>query len=324
MIRFQQTPDSFFVEEIPLYEPSGQGRYVFLRIRKRDCSTMEAKRRIARWAGVNKDKIRHAGMKDRASTSTQWLSWDAGGRPLPMDPAPDLIEILDCSYHENNLSVGHLSANRFRIILDCQDEIISEERLALPFPNYYGPQRFGRMDTSKEAILQRIAKPARDRHLISVIQAWFFNQYLQERLNGEAWQPSEQELWTKSNGKRVFQCPWEDVSERFDTGEVMPTGPVFGYKMQTTTEEESWLGNLGLEKEAFRAWGSIAKGARRPILARPIIHGVQTGEDKLSLDFTLPSGVYATVFLTHLFKPWLLNSGQTMPDFTESVVLSDR
>ncbi len=41
-------PDDFVVEEIPLYEPSGEGEHLYLRIRKRSLTTHEATSRVAR------------------------------------------------------------------------------------------------------------------------------------------------------------------------------------------------------------------------------------------------------------------------------------
>jgi len=53
VLSFTPTSDTFVVEEVPAYLPSGQGEHTYLWIEKTDLTTFEAVRRIARACDVD-------------------------------------------------------------------------------------------------------------------------------------------------------------------------------------------------------------------------------------------------------------------------------
>src|SRR5262245_11226515 len=69
----KQRPDDFFVQELPLYEPSGQGEHVYAEIQKVGMSTFDAIERIAYELGVSSRDIGYAGMKDTHAITRQVL-----------------------------------------------------------------------------------------------------------------------------------------------------------------------------------------------------------------------------------------------------------
>ncbi len=72
--RFVASPETFVVEEIPAYQPSGEGEHTYLWIEKRGLTTPEAERRLGQALRVSARDIGHAGMKDRHATTRQYLS----------------------------------------------------------------------------------------------------------------------------------------------------------------------------------------------------------------------------------------------------------
>src|SRR4051812_27677494 len=66
--------EDFFVQEIPLYEPSGEGDHVYCEIQKVGLTTFEAIARVARALGVPSRDIGYAGMKDARAVTRQILS----------------------------------------------------------------------------------------------------------------------------------------------------------------------------------------------------------------------------------------------------------
>lgn len=52
MPRIRTEVDDFLVEELPLYEPTGEGGHTFVWIEKRELDTEEVVRALARAAGV--------------------------------------------------------------------------------------------------------------------------------------------------------------------------------------------------------------------------------------------------------------------------------
>src|ERR1051325_1926567 len=70
----KQRAEDFFVQEIPLYEPSGQGEHVYCEIQKVDLTTFDAIDHIAQALRVSSRSIGYAGMKDAHAVTRQVLS----------------------------------------------------------------------------------------------------------------------------------------------------------------------------------------------------------------------------------------------------------
>ncbi|MCA9616503.1 MAG: tRNA pseudouridine(13) synthase TruD, partial [Myxococcales bacterium] len=51
--RFRAVPEDFQVDELPAYEPEGDGEHCYLLIRKRGLTTQEASKRLARALGAD-------------------------------------------------------------------------------------------------------------------------------------------------------------------------------------------------------------------------------------------------------------------------------
>src|SRR5438445_1550007 len=72
--RIKQSPEDFEVEEIPAYEPSGQGEFLYLWIEKRDLGADYFFRQIARRLDIPLSEVGAAGMKDRHALTRQMIS----------------------------------------------------------------------------------------------------------------------------------------------------------------------------------------------------------------------------------------------------------
>src|SRR6478672_5929958 len=70
----KQRAEDFFVQEIPLYEPTGDGEHVYCEIQKVGLTTFEAIHRIAAALDVPSRDIGYAGLKDARAISRQVLS----------------------------------------------------------------------------------------------------------------------------------------------------------------------------------------------------------------------------------------------------------
>src|SRR4051812_49163300 len=67
-------PEDFFVQEMPLYEPSGEGEHVYTEFQKIGMTTFDAIDRIARALNVHPRDIGYAGMKDARAITRQIFS----------------------------------------------------------------------------------------------------------------------------------------------------------------------------------------------------------------------------------------------------------
>lgn len=142
--------EDFVVEELPLYEASGEGTHTYFLVEKRGLTTMQAVHDIARELDVRRVEIGYAGLKDARAVTRQWMSVEHVEPSRLEALSIPRICILDVTRHRNKLKLGHLRANAFTIrvrqteptrLVELQDalRILSESGV----PNYFGQQRFG-------------------------------------------------------------------------------------------------------------------------------------------------------------------------------------
>jgi len=154
--QIKQRLEDFRVEELPLYQPCGQGTHLYFRVTKAGIPTPAAVDRIARHMHVRPQEIGVAGLKDAQAVTSQMMSLEHAD-PARLGRFRDRqvrLEIL--GLHNNKLRPGHLAANRFAIRIRgvCPDELprareILDVLIRRGVPNYFGPQRFGaRGDTA--------------------------------------------------------------------------------------------------------------------------------------------------------------------------------
>jgi tRNA pseudouridine13 synthase len=147
----KQRPEDFYVQELPLYEPSGAGEHVFCEIQKVGMTTFEAINRIAAKLNVSPRDIGYAGMKDANAVTRQALSIWGTTPEAVMGLKLEGVSVLWAIRHINKLRLGHLKGNRFAIRMRDVNptdvvklgpvlKTIGERGL----PNFFGEQRFGR------------------------------------------------------------------------------------------------------------------------------------------------------------------------------------
>ncbi|MCB9846833.1 MAG: tRNA pseudouridine(13) synthase TruD [Phycisphaeraceae bacterium] len=154
--------EDFLVEEIPSYEPHGEGEHLYLFIEKRDLTTTQAVGIVARRFGVRRGAVGYAGMKDKRAITRQWLSVHIPGHDAstPTEVHDERLTTLRSGWHTNKLRVGHLAGNRFTIeIRGCDPARAAEAQRTLDtlaatgFANRAGEQRFG--STARNHLLGR-------------------------------------------------------------------------------------------------------------------------------------------------------------------------
>ncbi len=148
----KQRHEDFLVEEIPLYNPGGEGEHIYLLIEKRDLSTTQAVDIIAHHFGVPDRAVGYAGMKDRRAVTRQVISVHVPGKKPEDFPSlrHDKLTVLWADLHANKLRLGHLKGNRFSIkirgvkatgALHADKVLRTLEKTGVP--NFFGEQRFG-------------------------------------------------------------------------------------------------------------------------------------------------------------------------------------
>ncbi len=321
--RLRERPEHFVVEEVPLYEPVGEGEHTIVWLTKREMTTPFVQERLARIFHVRKEDIGVAGMKDRHAVTTQAFS-------IPRVSPEEAIARIRAEFpqvhihwarrHRNKIKPGHLLGNRFFItVVDTvpdaweRAQAIAAYLRRVGVPNYYGEQRFGREgDNARRGrdILQ--GRGPRDRwlrrFLLSAYQSYLFNLYLARRVReGLFTRLIRGDIAKKTDTGGLFVV--QDVAAeqpRYDRGEIHFTGPMYGYKMwQAEAEagalEEVILQEEGLTLEDFRK--VKVKGTRR--LGRLWLADLDIQQDEegnLVFSFFLPKGAFATVVMREFMK----------------------
>src|SRR5215831_9371365 len=72
--RIKAVPEDFEVEEIPAYEPSGSGPFLYLWVEKRDMGAEYFQRQLARRLNIPVGEVGTAGLKDRHAVTRQLVS----------------------------------------------------------------------------------------------------------------------------------------------------------------------------------------------------------------------------------------------------------
>ncbi|SFV55262.1 tRNA pseudouridine 13 synthase [hydrothermal vent metagenome] len=263
-------------------------------------------------------------------------------RELIKNLTTEKIEILEKHYSKFPIKVGQLKGNRFSIVLEKVDkktkesiEKVAKELVAHGIPNYYGYQRFGEDSKSYEqgkeiAHSGKKLKGAKEKLLVSAYQSFLYNSWLSERIsisktiNKNSVQDASKlldyplelvkELAKQPHFFKLFigddmqnypfgkSYPLQDfkrASKDFIAHKSSPTGLLVGYKVKRA------LGDARYLEEAFDDTELYAlKGDRRYawIFPEDLSFQYNEAQEKLTVNFYLPKGSYATTFLEEISK----------------------
>jgi len=252
------------------------------------------------------------------------------------------IEIVERTYNKAPIKIGHLKGNRFSIILHYINEkdakffnTTAKRMQTKGIPNYYGYQRFGEESKSylqgKEiAHSGKKLKGAKEKLLVSAYQSHLFNKWLGQRVKLStiiatekadvaakklkyplelvkvlAKQPQLFKLFLGDvimpypYGKTNFVKDMYQSAQSFEQAKTSPTGLLCGANALRAKSDAYHLEEAYDDTEL-----SSLKGDRRFAWIWP--KEVETKYDneakKLTVDFYLPKGSYATTFLEEVGK----------------------
>lgn len=314
------SPEHFVVEEILPYNACGEGEHVFVTFRRAGWNTADAARIMQKRLGLAQSDVGWGGRKDKTAVVVQTFSFRCGvNHPLAEieKAVADLpFEIIAIDRHRNKIKTGHVAANRFRIVVSRPDTDALTRALAIAkrlkqtgVPNFYGPQRFGHgmQNLHRGFALFAKKKVRKEPFLVSAVQSALFNIWLKQRMQDDAYRRVlAGDIAKKTDTGGMFTV--EDLpieAERFTAGEIVYTGPIYGFKMKTATHaagerEAALLDRFDLAPEDFRRFR--APGSRREAILNPPDLKIAEVEDGLQFTFTLPSGAYATTVLREFTK----------------------
>ncbi len=252
------------------------------------------------------------------------------------------IEILERTYNKAPIKIGHLKGNRFSIVLHDISEneakfftTTAKKMQVNGIPNYYGYQRFGEDSRSylqgKEIALSgKRLKGSKEKLLVSAYQSYLYNKWLASRVKLSATitgnkvdeaakklqyplelvkvlakQPQFFKLFIGDvimpypYGKTDYVKEMQQSAQAFEQRKISPTGLLCGDNAIRAKSDA-----YHLEEEYDDTELSSLKGDRRFAWIWP--NEVETKYDsntkKLTVEFYLPKGSYATTFLEEIGK----------------------
>ena len=151
-------PEDFVVNEIldrkflRSFERTGtgvrkvEGPYTLFLLTKRQVTTKNALKSVAKELGISRKEIGYAGLKDKFAVTKQYITVKNAKKYSAETDAIRLEKIGNTNRH---ISIGNLGGNEFVITLhECKAQDAEamkniKKELAQGLPNYFGPQRFG-------------------------------------------------------------------------------------------------------------------------------------------------------------------------------------
>ena len=338
---FRQNARDFVVDEIPLYEFSGEGEHLVFQLRKKNLSTFEAIDILCHHLGLKSKEIGYAGLKDKHAMTKQYFSILKKHEAKLDTLDHENIKILSKNYHNNKLRTGHLKGNRFFIrvkkVTPTAAKKIAEALKSIKkngMPNFFGYQRFGNDGDNHikgEKIMAGTLKersPKLKKLFINAFQSHQFNLWLSRRLeintlvenfDAEALVDMLDMPINEIEKLQAQKHPFKIMSG--DTMMHYPHGKLFTYEgddrdMQRYESKEIVASGLLCGKRAHRSQSyahNVEKafdvectidGARRYAWVYPeeVEGEYKENEAWYEFHFTLPKGCYATVLIEEIAK----------------------
>lgn len=331
---FNPTSRDFIVDEIPLYEFTGEGEHLILHVRKKDMTTWEMVSAIAKYCKIKQRDIGYAGLKDKHAMTMQYVSLLAKDNEEIMKTFNhEKIKILGTYRHNNKIRIGHLKGNHFKVRLkkvlgvqkDKLDSVLKWVKQN-GVPNYFGNQRFGNDgDNWKDgkAIMNGELK-MRDRKkrtfLLNAYQSYLFNACLSKRIELSMLL----DAFSEADAEKVFKLPEGSLKGTKEQphffkileGDLMmhyPFGRVF--ELESMEEEARRFSEFDIVPSGLLPGKRVSRttkvselieknydeeigenGARRYawIAVTDIKKNHVEEKAQYELEFTLPKGSYAT------------------------------
>ncbi len=163
MAKLKERPEDFFVREIKNLNLKEKGRYAYFLLRKRNMTTLDAVRRVAKELGVSAETVGTAGLKDKEAITEQFISVE-NPRAIK-NLREENLTLTFLGYGDEPVRMGEIEGNYFEITVRSIGKKKREYlRRSIDFvrefgfENYFGEQRFGSVKFAREFVAKLLLK----------------------------------------------------------------------------------------------------------------------------------------------------------------------
>jgi tRNA(Glu) U13 pseudouridine synthase TruD len=335
--KLKHSPEDFIVEEIgenwtckisETFDPNTKPKipnpensnaiFLWCELEKFDIDHFSSIKIIADFLNISTQAIGYAGTKDKVAHTSQRISLESPNTEKLQNFYHENIILKNFRWNKRKIKIGYLDANHFKITLrdiDKKDaiKITSQIRKTSFFPNLFGPQRFGN-NNSNVKIGKEIIKRNFDKafQLIKEDNPRLFANNIKQI-------PRKILLMYVSSVQSIIfnDIVTKALEEGLNLEEKgQQSGMLIGYKTRFSKgrlgqieQEVLAKHNLTLEDFDIQEIPFLRmKGSFRKAITKIENLNIETDDDekfsgskKIILEFTLPSGVYATTFLENFF-----------------------
>lgn len=282
----KEKPEDFIVKEVSHIERNDSGRFFLYLLIKRNMNTSEIAGRF---------NLSYAGLKDKNALTFQYVSSERFiGNVYSEKGKNSFFALLFLYKISRKLRIGNLMGNIFSIKL--KSENIKPQDW---FINYYDVQRLSRnAQKGKKLLLDRETKRSYnwlERFYIDAYLSFLWNKavevYLKEHYSG----------YIITENKHSFFIPETSYTELME--KVQKFWSVLGYKVKLSSLEKQIYTEIlkdqetDLETITNRLRKLKVKGDYRKTFLRAENIKIKNGR----INFFLPKGAYATMFLKHIY-----------------------
>ena len=293
--------------------------FLWCELEKRDIDHFSTIKEIANQLKATAFQIGYAGTKDKKAHTAQRISIEKPNiEKIIQFQHPNII-LKNFKWNKRKIKLGYLTGNHFKITLrdiNKKDamKITNQIKKTTYFPNYFGPQRFG-INQGNIKIGKQILKRNFDK-AVKLIQE--DSSYLSNIQNLRQVPRKTLLIYVHSVQSIIFN---DIVAQALDENinlelKGQTTGILAGYKTRFSQDrlgeiEQEVLKQHNLKLEDFNITEIPflrIKGSFRKAITTINDLKIETENDdkfseskKIILEFTLPSGVYATTFLENFF-----------------------
>ena len=323
--------EEFKQPEIKIHETEPTD-FIWCEMEKQDIDHFTTIKELSKLLHKRTDEVGYAGTKDKRAITSQRISiFQPDLEKIKSFNHPNII-LKNFKWNKRKIKMGYLEGNHFKITLrdiDKKDamKITKHVRNLEWFPNYFGPQRFGINGNNvkigklllKRKFKEAIKKISEDNQRQGEFMQYHLKQKPEDFLGAlKKVDRKNMLMYIHSVQSKIFNEILETALEENlnFTKQGQTSCLLIGYKSRFFDGrlgeiEQQILAshNLTLEDFDIREIPYLRiKGSFRKAVTEIKDLEIETSEDeefegskKITLEFTLPSGVYATTFLENFF-----------------------